>query len=113
MIMARPERPDAFHMRFEHDAEVLTVRLQGPLDAAAGARVGAGLRDALGVGPSSVRRVDIDLDHVASHTEEGLAALLRCRDLVDAVPDGVRYRATSAAGRIVLLATCRTDDALM
>ncbi len=113
MIMARPESPDAFDVRFEHHAEVLTVRLQGSLDAAAGAWVDAGLRDALVVGPSPVRRVDIELDQVASHTEEGLAALLRCRDLVADVPDGLRYRATSTAGRIVLLATCRTDDALM
>jgi hypothetical protein len=119
VVMDRPSSPDRaggadpFAVQFAHEAEVLTVRLGGALDGPAGATVDARLRDALVVGGPLVRRVEFDLDDVISFTDEGVAALVRCRELMGAIPDGLHYRASSAAGRSVLLATCRTDDALM
>jgi hypothetical protein len=55
--------------------------------------------------PPSARphRVDIDLRLLQSWTQEG-AALVRCREICDDLPDGLHYRTGRGPGRAALLA---------
>ena len=49
-------------------------------------------------------RVDIDLTALQSWTQDGAAALVRCRAVCGDLPDGLHYRTGRGPGRAALLA---------
>ena len=49
-------------------------------------------------------RVDIDLRVLQSWTQDGVAALVRCREICGDLPDGLHYRTGRGPGRAALLA---------
>ena len=49
-------------------------------------------------------RVDIDLRSLRSWTQDGAAALVRCREICGELPDGLHYRTGRGPGRAALLA---------
>ena len=49
-------------------------------------------------------RVDIDLRSLQSWTQDGAAALVRCREICGDLPDGLHYRTGRGPGRAALLA---------
>ena len=71
------------------------------LDADAGDALVAAAEAALLTEP---QRVDIDLTALQSWTQEGAAALVRCREVCGDLPDGLHYRTGRGPGRAALLA---------
>ncbi|MFL6204526.1 MAG: hypothetical protein ACJ739_04175 [Acidimicrobiales bacterium] len=53
---------------------------------------------------ADLHRVDIDLTSLQSWTQEGAAALVRCRAVCSDLPDGLHYRTGRGPGRAALLA---------
>ena len=86
-------------VRTEPGAVVL--ELADLLDAGAGAALVAAAEAALATVPD---RVDIDLTGLQSWTQEGAAALVRCREVCGDLPDGLHYRTGRGPGRAALLA---------
>jgi hypothetical protein len=86
-------------IRTEPGAVVL--ELADLLDGRAGAALVAAAEAALGTQPE---RVDIDLTALQSWTQEGAAALVRCREVCGDLPDGLHYRTGRGPGRAALLA---------
>ena len=88
----------------------MTVRIAGAavvleladlLDADTGAALVAAAEAATATGPT---RVDIDLRSLRSWTQDGAAALVRCREICGELPDGLHYRTGRGPGRAALLA---------
>ncbi len=50
------------------------------------------------------QRVDIDLRDLVSWTDDGVHALVTCRELCGNLPDGLHYRTGRGPGREALLA---------
>jgi len=86
-------------VRTEPGAVVL--ELAELLDAPVGAALLAAAEAALATEPE---RVDIDLTALQSWTQEGAAALVRCREVCSDLPDGLHYRTGRGPGRAALLA---------
>jgi hypothetical protein len=98
----RPHK-DAAEGAVRVDAEGATVAISvhGPLDAAAGRALVETTRAAV---TSAPERIDIDIRHIESHTGEGAAALVACRDLGAGLPEGLHYRTAKGPGGDALLA---------
>jgi len=71
------------------------------LDGLAGDALVAAAEAAVTTDPE---RVDINLTALQSWTQEGAAALVRCRALCSDLPDGLHYRTGRGPGRAALLA---------
>ena len=79
----------------------VVLALADLLDAGAGAALVAAAEAARAKQPE---RVDIDLTALQSWTQEGAAALVRCREVCGDLPDGLHYRTGRGPGRAALLA---------
>ena len=79
----------------------VVLELADLLDAAPAPRCVAAAEAALATGP---QRVDIDLTALQSWTQDGAAALVRCREVCGDLPDGLHYRTGRGPGRAALLA---------
>ena len=86
-------------VRTEGGAVVL--ELSDLLDGNAGEALVAAAEAALATEPE---RVDIDLTALQSWTQDGAAALVRCREICGDLPDGLHYRTGRGPGRAALLA---------
>jgi hypothetical protein len=93
------ERPAPVTVRTEGAAVVL--ELADLLDADTGGALVAAAEAALETEPD---RVDIDLRGLQSWTQEGAAALVRCRAICGDLPGGLHYRTGRGPGRAALLA---------
>lgn len=83
------------------DGEAVVLVLADLLDAGTGATLVAAAEAALTTEPD---RVDIDLRGLQSWTQDGAAALVRCREICGDLPDGLHYRTGRGPGRAALLA---------
>jgi hypothetical protein len=92
-------RPEPVTVRSEPGAVVLEVA--DLLDQGAGEALVAAAEAAVSTLPE---RVDIDLTGLQSWTQEGAAALVRCREVCGDLPDGLHYRTGRGPGRAALLA---------
>jgi hypothetical protein len=92
-------RREPLTVRTEPGAVVL--ELTDRLDAGTGTALIAAAEAALATLPD---RVDIDLTALQSWTQEGTAALVRCREICGDLPDGLHYRTGRGPGRAALLA---------
>jgi hypothetical protein len=101
--------PD-FQLHVDDDSDALVLQPVGVLDESAGSRLLGSLRELLAGTAERWRRVELDLDALASFTEAGVAALAGCAELARVLPEGMRYRASSPAGRGALLAACSRQD---
>ena len=88
-------------VRVDDDGPVVAISVHGPLDDDAGRALVDVTRAALDGSPE---RIDIDLRAVLSHTDNGAAALVVCRDLGAGLPDGLHYRTATGPGGDALLA---------
>jgi hypothetical protein len=79
----------------------VVLELADLLDAQIGAALVAAAEAALATDPG---RVDIDLRSLQSWTQEGVVALVRCREICGDLPDGLHYRTGRGPGRAALLA---------
>jgi hypothetical protein len=86
-------------VRSESGAVVLEVA--DLLDDGAGEALVAAAEAALTTDPE---RVDIDLTGLRSWTQDGAAALVRCRSVCADLPEGLHYRTGRGPGRAALLA---------
>lgn len=80
---------------------VVVLELADLLDAQIGAALVAAAEAALATQPD---RVDIDLRSLQSWTQDGVIALVRCREICGDLPDGLHYRTGRGPGRAALLA---------
>jgi hypothetical protein len=92
-------RREPVTVRSEPGAVVLEVA--DLLDAGAGEVLVAAAEAAVSMRPE---RVDIDLTGLQSWTQDGAAALVRCREVCGDLPDGLHYRTGRGPGRAALLA---------
>ena len=92
-------RPRLVTVRSEPGTVIL--QLADLLDAQTGAELIAAAEAAVATDPS---RVDIDLTALQSWTQDGAAALVRCRAVCGDLPDGLHYRTGRGPGRAALLA---------
>ena len=83
------------------EAGATVLQMADLLDAEAGAALLAAAEAALLTEP---QRVDIDLTGLQSWTQDGAAALVRCRAVCGDLPDGLHYRTGRGPGRAALLA---------
>ena len=83
------------------EARTVILEVADLLDAGAGAALVAAAEAAVTTGPE---RLDIDLTALQSWTQDGAAALVRCRVVCSALPDGLHYRTGRGPGRAALLA---------
>jgi anti-anti-sigma regulatory factor len=97
--------PQHFQLHVVDDRDALVLHPVGVLDEGAGSRLLDRLQELL-ARAEGWRRVELDLDALASFTDAGLAALASCAELARSLPEGMRYRASSPAGRGALLAAC-------
>jgi anti-anti-sigma regulatory factor len=104
--------PQHFELEVEDGLDTLVLHPVGVLDEGAGSRLLDRLQELLDRAHDSWRRVELDLDALASFTDAGLAALVGCAELARRLPEGMRYRASSPTGRGALLAACRGPDDL-
>ena len=88
-------------MTVRTEPAAMVLELADLLDAATGAALLAAAEAAIAQAP---QRVDIDLTALQSWTQEGAAALLRCREVCSDLPDGLHYRTGRGPGRAALLA---------
>jgi hypothetical protein len=79
----------------------VVLQVSNLLDADAGAALVAAAEAALVTEP---QRVDIDLTGLQSWTQDGAAALVRCREVCSDLPEGLHYRTGRGPGRSALLA---------
>ncbi len=106
--MAEPH----FELEVVDDRDALVLHPVGDLDERAGDRLLDRLQELLDRAHDGWRRVELDLDALASFTDAGLAALVGCAELARRLPEGMRYRASSPTGRGALLAACSQPDDL-
>jgi hypothetical protein len=79
----------------------VVLELSDLLDARAGEALVAAASAATEAAPE---RLDIDLRHLQAWTQEGAAALVRCREICADLPGGLHYRTGRGPGRAALLA---------
>ena len=79
----------------------VVLQVASLLDGDAGAALITAAEAALATEP---QRVDIDLTGLQSWTQDGAAALVRCRAICSDLPDGLHYRTGRGPGRAALLA---------
>jgi hypothetical protein len=101
---------DDFELRVSDERGALVLHPVGVLDERAGTSLIDRLHELLGTARDRWQRVELDLDLLASFTDAGVAALTRCEELARRLPEGMRYRASSPAGRGALLAACSRTD---
>ena len=82
------------------DAAVV-FELSDALDGSTGAALVAAAESAVVAVPE---RVDIDLQNLRSWTPDGVASLVRCREICRDLPGGLHYRTGRGPGREALLA---------
>ena len=82
------------------EGAAVVLELSDLLDAAVGAPSSTPPTAAVADGPE---RVDIDLRSLQSWTQDGAAALVRCREICGDLPDGLHYRTGRGPGRAALL----------
>ena len=83
------------------NGSAVVLELADLLDATTGAALVAAATAALDTQPS---RVDIDLRALQSWTQQGVVALVRCREICGDLPEGLHYRTGRGPGRAALLA---------
>jgi hypothetical protein len=83
------------------DGAALVLELSDLLDESTGEALVAAAAAAVEAAPE---RVDIDLRLLQSWTQDGAAALVRCREICGDLPDGLHYRTGRGPGRAALLA---------
>ena len=83
------------------EGSAVVLELSDLLDAGIGDALVAAAEAALRTEPE---RVDIDLRALQSWTQDGVAALVRCREICGDLPDGLHYRTGRGPGRAALLA---------
>jgi hypothetical protein len=81
--------------------DAVVLELAELLDAAAGDAL---LKAAGAAAQAGSERLDIDLRALQSWTQEGAAALVRCREICAELPAGLHYRTGRGPGRSALLA---------
>jgi hypothetical protein len=100
-----------FQLQVVDERDALVLHPIGVLDEFGGSRLLGRLRELLDGAAERWRRVELDLDALASFTDAGLAALVGCAELARTLPEGMCYRASSPTGRGALLAACsRPED---
>jgi hypothetical protein len=83
------------------EGAVVVLELSDALDAA----VGQTLVDAAAAAVADApERLDIDLRQLRTWTQDGAAALVRCREICGDLADGLHYRTGRGPGRDALLA---------
>jgi hypothetical protein len=95
--VAVPRSPVTVHA----DGSTVILEVSELLDAGTGAALVAAAEAAVTTDP---QRVDIDLTSLQSWTQDGAAALVRCRGVCADLPDGLHYRTGRGPGRAALLA---------
>lgn len=88
-------------MTVRTDGAAVVLELSDLLDEGTGAALVAAAEAALATQP---QRVDIDLRALQSWTQDGVVALVRCREICGDLPDGLHYRTGRGPGRAALLA---------
>lgn len=83
------------------DDAAVVFELSDALDAATGSALVVAAESAVVAVPE---RVDIDLQQLRSWTQEGVASLVRCREICRDLPGGLHYRTGRGPGRDALLA---------
>lgn len=83
------------------DDAAVVFELCDALDAPTGAALVAAAESAVVAVPE---RVDIDLQRLRSWTQDGVASLVRCREICRDLPGGLHYRTGRGPGRDALLA---------
>ena len=83
------------------EGAAVVLELSDLLDASTGEALVAAAEAALTTDP---QRVDVDLRALQSWTQDGVAALVRCRAICGDLPDGLHYRTGRGPGRAALLA---------
>ena len=83
------------------EAGAVVLELSDLLDARTGEALVAAASAATAQGPE---RVDIDLRDLQGWTQDGAAALVRCREICADLPAGLHYRTGRGPGRSALLA---------
>ena len=92
--------PEVAQVRVQRSGALVTISLNGHLDANTGVELLAALQSELDAGAD---RVDIDLLAVDEWNPEGARALRRCRRLARGLEDGLHYRTGPGAGHEALL----------
>ncbi|MEQ1788146.1 MAG: hypothetical protein ABL966_13915 [Acidimicrobiales bacterium] len=88
-------------MTMHTDGAAVVLELSDLLDAGTGDALVAAAEAAVATQPA---RVDIDLRALQSWTQDGVVALVRCREICGNLPDGLHYRTGRGPGRAALLA---------
>jgi hypothetical protein len=83
------------------EGAVVVLEVSELLDAGAGQALVLAAEAARAGAPD---RVHIDLRALQSWTADGVAALVRCREICSELPDGLHYRTGRGPGRAALLA---------
>ena len=83
------------------DGAAVVLELSDSLDPIVGRALVDAVTTAVATCPD---RVDIDLRSITGWTEEGVRALVACRELCRDLPDGLHYRTGRGPGREALLA---------
>lgn len=96
-------------VRVQRNGALVTISLNGHLDANTGVELLASLQNELDAGAG---RIDIDLLAVADWNPEGARALRRCRRLARGLSDGLHYRTGPGAGHEALLEAYDDTDEL-
>ena len=92
--------PAVAHVRVQRNGALVTISLNGHLDANTGIELLASLQAELDAGAT---RIDIDLLSVDDWNPEGAKALRRCRRLARGLTEGLHYRTGPGAGHEALL----------
>jgi len=98
--------PLAGHVRVGREGTLVTITIQGRLDANAGVELLASLQDEI---ESNPERVDVDLQAVEGWTPEGARALRRARSLARVVSGGLHFRCAAGAGHDAVLEAFADD----
>jgi ABC-type transporter Mla MlaB component len=93
--------PSRAPLAIETHGSTIVLSLGGELDEQAGAALVEAAEAALEREPE---RIDIDLRDLARWTNEGVRALVRCREVCSPLLGGLHYRTGRGPGRDALLA---------
>ena len=105
--------PLAGQVRVGREGTLVTITIQGRLDANAGVELLAALQDEIdassGRPDSDLDRVDVDLQSVEDWSPEGARALRRARRLARVLEGGLHFRCAAGAGHGALLEAFADD----
>lgn len=99
--------PGVAPVRVQRNGALVTISLNGHLDANTGVELLASLQHELDAGAG---RIDIDLLAIDDWNPEGARALRRCRRLARGLTDGLHYRTGPGAGHEALLEAYDDSD---